>query len=99
MAQRFRIKDGYLRIWISFLYLLCGLFGRFICSKSGPQLSVDGHIIRFDERHRGAYWRRVSLTAFRSRLDLRIFAVCTLPSPPIFLFLALHRWRFRVLDL
>jgi hypothetical protein len=35
MAPLFRIKDGYLRGWIPFLYLLCGLFGRFICFKSG----------------------------------------------------------------
>jgi hypothetical protein len=35
MAPLFRIKDGHMRIRISFLYLLCGLFGRFICSKSG----------------------------------------------------------------
>src|SRR6516162_5479784 len=40
-----------------FSYLLRGLFGRFICSKSGLQLSVDGHIILFDERRCGAYWR------------------------------------------
>ncbi len=59
VAPLFRIKDGYLRIWIFFLYLLCGLFGRFICSKAGLQLSVDGHIILFAERHRGAYWRRI----------------------------------------
>jgi len=29
---------------------------------------------------------------------LRIFAVCTLPSPPILLHLALHRWRIRIFD-
>ena len=56
-----------LRIWMFFLYLLCGLLGCFICSKSGLQLSVDGHIILFDERRRGAYWRRIGLPAFRSR--------------------------------
>ena len=67
MAVWLRIKDGYMRIWISFLYLLCDLFGRFICSKSGLQLSVDGYIILFDNRHRGAYWRRISLPAFQSR--------------------------------
>src|SRR6516162_6163359 len=55
MAPLFRIKDGYLRIWMSFLYLLCSLFGRFICSKPGLQLSVHGHIILFDERHCSAY--------------------------------------------
>jgi len=32
-------------------------------------------------------------------LDLRIFAVCAPPSPPILLGFPLHRWRFRVLDL
>jgi hypothetical protein len=57
MDALFRIKDGYLGIWMSFLYLLCGLFGRFICSKPGLQLPVHGHIILFDERHRSAYWR------------------------------------------
>jgi hypothetical protein len=57
MAPLFRIKDRYQRIWISFLYLLCGLFSRVICFKSGLQLSVDGHVILFDERHRSAYWR------------------------------------------
>src|SRR5215467_8554893 len=30
MAPLFCVKDGYLRIWMSFLYLLCALFGRFI---------------------------------------------------------------------
>src|SRR5215467_8040154 len=29
-------------------------------------------------------------------LGLRIFAVCALPSPPILLRLALHRWRIRI---
>jgi hypothetical protein len=53
---------GYL-FFISF----AAFFGRFICCKSGLQLSVDGHMILFDERHRGAYWRRIGLPAFRSR--------------------------------
>src|SRR5437763_10193339 len=37
----FGVEDGYLRFWISFLYLLCCLFGRFICCKPGLQLAVS----------------------------------------------------------
>jgi hypothetical protein len=81
-----------------FFYLLCCLFGRFICSKAGLQLSVDRHIILFDERHRAACWRGIRLAYFPepdSSLGLRIFAVCTRPSPPILLRLAFHGWRIR----
>ena len=41
MAPFFGVEDGYLRFWISFLYLLCCLFGRFICCKPGLQLAVS----------------------------------------------------------
>ena len=61
MAMLFRIKDGHLWTWMSFLYFLRCLFGRFVCSKSGLKLSIDCHIKLLDERRLGAYWRRISV--------------------------------------
>jgi hypothetical protein len=49
MAMLFRIKDGHLWTWMSFLYFLRCLFGRFVCSKSGLKLSIDCHIKLLDE--------------------------------------------------
>ena len=67
MAMLFRIKDGHLWTWISFLYFLRCLFGRFVRFKSGLKLSIDCHIKLLDERRLGAYWRRIGSPAFRSR--------------------------------
>jgi hypothetical protein len=67
MAMLFRIKDGHLWTWMSFLYFLRCLFGRFVCSKSGLKLSIDCHIKLLDERRPGAYWRRIGLPVFRRR--------------------------------
>ena len=64
MAMLFRIKDGHLWTWISFLYFLRCLFGRFVRFKSGLKLSIDCHIKLLDERRLGAYWRRISLLVF-----------------------------------
>jgi hypothetical protein len=65
MAMLFRIKDGHLWTWISFLYFLGCLFGRFVRFKSGLKLSIDCHIKLLDERRPGAYWRRISVLVFR----------------------------------
>jgi hypothetical protein len=61
MAMLFRIKDGHLWTWISFLYFLRCLFGRFVRFKSRLKLSIDCHIKLLDERRPGAYWRRISV--------------------------------------
>ena len=94
MAPPLRIKDRYLGIWMSFLYFFGGLFGHFICSKSRLLLSVDGHIILFDEWRRGSYWHRIGLPTFRWTSPSSLFVRCH----SILLGLALHRWRFRVFD-
>jgi hypothetical protein len=49
MAMLFCIKDGHLWTWISFLYFLGCLFGRFVRFKSGLKLSIDCHIKLLDE--------------------------------------------------
>jgi hypothetical protein len=65
MAMLFRIKDGHMWTWISFLYFLRCLFGRFVRFKSGLKLSIYCHVKLFDERRPGAYWRLISVFVFR----------------------------------
>jgi hypothetical protein len=65
MAMLFRIKDGHMWTWISFLYFLGCLFGRFVRLKSGLKLSINCHVKLLDERRPGAYWRRISVLVFR----------------------------------
>jgi hypothetical protein len=67
ISPLFGIKDGYLWIWMSFLYLLRCLLGCFVCFISGLQLSIDRHIKLPDERRSGACWRRNSLFVDQTR--------------------------------
>src|SRR6516165_7051113 len=86
----FSIKDSYLWIWMSFLYLPRCLLGRFVCCISGLQLSIDRHVKLLDEYRRGACSGRGGLLADRTRSGsspcagkFRPSVSCHCPSPCI----------------
>jgi len=81
MVLPLRIKDGNLCIWKFLFNFPCRFFRCFVCFVPGLQLSIDCHIILFDEGHLGAYWRPsppilLRLTLHRCRFRVLDFTQC-----------------------